>query len=198
MSGHKRIGITGGIGSGKSTVSKVFGILGVPIYDADSRAKWLMVNNEDLKQKIIKEFGNQSYLEDGSLNKKHLSSAFSDPSKLEKLNSLVHPAVGKDFDSWAESNNNFPYVLKEAALMFESGSYKLLDQVITVFADEELRISRILKRDPQREKDQVLEIISRQMDEKKKLELADYVIFNNEKELITLQVLKLHARFVGI
>lgn len=193
---HKRIGITGGIGSGKSTVSKVFALLGAPVYDADSRAKWLMVNNEDLKENIIKEFGKQSYLEDGSLNKKHLSSAFSDPSKLKKLNSLVHPAVGRDFDHWADSNQSFPYVLKEAALMFESGSYKLLDHVITVFTDEELRISRVLKRDPQRDKEQVLEIISRQMDESKKLELADYVIFNNEKEMITTQVMKLHAMFM--
>lgn len=196
MNVPKRIGITGGIGSGKSTVSKVFSILGVPVYDADSRAKWLMVNDKGLKEDIIKEFGSQSYLEDGSLNRKYLSSAFSEPSKLKKLNSLVHPAVGKDFNHWADAKKSYPYVLKEAALMFESGSYKLLDQVVTVFTEEDLRISRVLIRDPQREKSQIKEIISRQMDESKKLELADHIIYNNEKEMIITQVLKLHACFL--
>lgn len=191
-----QIGITGGIGSGKSIVCHIFRSLGVSIYDADSRAKWLMYNDVDLKKSIQAEFGSESYDSEGQVNKAHLSKAFSDPKQLEVLNSLVHPVVGNDYLNWTTEKANEPYLIKEAALMFESGSYKLLNKVITVFTPEDLRIQRVLKRDSFRTEQQIKTIIQRQLTESEKLDLADYVIYNDESQLLITQVLKLHQQFL--
>ena len=140
------IGITGGIGAGKSIVSKVFETLGIPKYDADTRAKWLMNNNQKLVDSIRKLFGNNAY-QNGELDRKFIASkAFEDKTLLEQLNQLVHPAVSKDFTEWANQHHT-PYLLKEAALIFETGSYKDLDKIITVTAAEPIRIQRVMKRD---------------------------------------------------
>ena len=191
-----QIGITGGIGAGKSLICRVFHCLGIPVYDADGHAKELMTTDVILISNIKKEFGELSYNTDGTLNRNYLSSAvFDDSEKLSKLNSLVHPKVGADYNRWVEKHRNYPYVMKEAALLFEAGSDKLLDKVIVIHAPEELRIQRVIARDPHRSKDQVRAIMSKQMSEAQKMEKADFIILNDEKELVVPQVLELHTQF---
>jgi dephospho-CoA kinase len=190
-----QIGITGGIGSGKSLVSKIFSALGIPIYDADSHAKELMTTDGILISQIKKEFGDLSY-EDGSLNRAYLANhVFHDEQKLEKLNSLVHPRVALHYQNWFLKNSDKPYVLKEAALLFETGSYKLLDKIIVVTAPEELRIQRVIVRDPHRTVEQIKAIVGKQMPEHKKQELADYLVVNDETQLLIPQILHLHRVF---
>ncbi len=194
---HLQIGITGGIGSGKSLVCKIFASLGVPIYDADSRAKSIMTTDGILVQQIKKEFGSLSYYEDGRLNREYLSSAvFNDAHKLKRLNELVHPRVGADSERWVEENVTHPYLLREAALLFESGSFKKCDKIIVVTAPEALRVKRVLHRDKQRTEQEVIAIIHNQMTEEEKVKRADFVIHNDETELVVLQVLKLHEQFI--
>lgn len=194
-----QIGITGGIGSGKSLVCKIFACLGVPIYDADSRAKSIMTTDGILVEQIKQEFGNLSYYEDGTLNREYLSATvFNDTNKLGKLNELVHPKVKEDTVKWVNENKDHPYLLREAALLFESGAYKLMDKIIVVTASETLRIRRALSRDSNRTEQEVMSIIRNQMPEKDKISKADFVIKNDESELITPQVLKLHQHFVSM
>lgn len=189
-----RIGITGGIGSGKSTVAKIFSVLGVPVYDADSSSKRLMNEDESLKKKIIQNFGEESYV-DGKLNRKYLAEkVFLDPQKTALLNSLVHPVTIKDADEWMK-RQTAPYTIKEAALIFESGSNKYLDKVIGVRSPESLRIERTMKRSNLTEQ-QVKERMMLQMDEEEKLRLCDYVIINDEHEMLIPQVLELHQKFL--
>jgi len=193
-----QVGVTGGIGAGKSLICKVFTILGVPVYDADSRAKTVMTTDGILMDAIRKEFGVLSFIEEGTLNTKYLSDhVFSDEKKLHKLNELVHPRVADDYKLWLNKNTNATYVVKEAALLFESGSYKSLDQIILVTAPEQLRLSRVMKRDQQRTKDQVEKIMSKQIQVDKALALTNHVIHNDEKQLVLPQVLKLHNQFLN-
>ncbi|WP_200975734.1 dephospho-CoA kinase [Echinicola sp. 20G] len=186
------IGITGGIGAGKSTAAKIFSVLGIPVYSADDRAKWLMAHNETLRKEIQDTFGKEAFLPDGSLNKLYLANeVFSDEQKTKKINSLVHPAVKSDFEFWA-SKQNTPYVLKEAALLFETGSYKELNKIINVSAPVKLRVSRVLMRDPQRSEEQINAIIDRQLPDTDKNNLADFIIKNTENQQLIPQVLKIH------
>lgn len=191
------VGITGGIGSGKSTACRIFSILGVPIYYADDRAKWLMANDEELKAGIISNFGTESYSPDGSLNRAYLASVvFADENKIAVINSLVHPAVKKDFENWA-SDQKTAYVLKEAALLFETGSYQDLDKIINVSAPLKTRITRVLMRDRHRSEQQVNEIIDKQWSDEEKNQKADYVIKNNENKLLIPQVLEIHKKLLA-
>jgi len=191
-----RIGITGGIGSGKILVCKIFASLGVPTYDADTRAKKLMTEDEVLVDQIKKEFGSQSYHEDGSLKRDYLSKeVFNDPVKLETLNNLVHPRVALDSEKWMNEHSKVLYTIKEAALLFEAGSYKTLDKIIVVTAPEAMRIERVVNRDKSKTKEDVLKIIRSQMPEEEKVNRADFVIQNDETALVIPQVLKLHERF---
>jgi dephospho-CoA kinase len=194
-----QIGITGGIGSGKSLICKIFASLGVPIYDADSRAKSIMTTDGILVEQIKKEFGSLAYTNDGKLNREYISEVvFNDATKLKKLNELVHPRVGIDSEKWIEENASYPYLLREAALLFESGSFKKLDKVIVVTAPEVLRVKRVLQRDKQRTEQEVIAIIRNQMSEEEKVKRADYVIHNDETELVVPQVLKLHEQFLSV
>ncbi len=187
-----RIGLTGGIGSGKSTVAKIFEVLGIPVYYADDEAKQLMNEDENLKQEIIKHFGAESYI-DGKLNRKHISSiVFNNKEKLALLNSITHPAVIHHGEEWMK-RQAAPYALHEAALIFESGSYKNLDYVIGVSAPEQLRIERTMQRD-NITKDQVLARMKNQMDEKEKMQRCNFIIYNDEQQLILPQVLELHKK----
>lgn len=191
------VGLTGGIGSGKSTVAKIFQILGIPTYFADDRAKWLMANEPQLIHDLKSAFGPDSYLEDGSVNRVYLSKeVFSDPEKVKKINSLVHPAVGKDFKNWV-SQQNSPYVLKEAALIFETGSNKDLDYVINVSSPLKVRISRVLMRDSHRSEEQINQIIDKQMPDETKNEMADFIIKNVDNKLLIPQVLKIHESIMA-
>lgn len=191
-----QIGITGGIGSGKSLVCKIFQVLGVPVYDADSRAKKLMTTDGILIDQIKKEFGTLSYNEEGTLNRGYISShVFADPEKLSRLNAMVHPRVASDYEQWTALHADCRYVLKEAALLFESGSYRNLNAIILVTAPEEMRIQRVLMRDTHRTKDEIKNIIKNQLPEQEKIMKADYIIQNDELHLIIPQVLELHKRF---
>lgn len=197
MSSPLQIGITGGIGSGKSLVCKVFHSIGAPVYDADSRAKNLMTTDGILIEQIRKEFGNLAYHSDGALNRKHIGeAAFRDPARLEKLNALVHPRVAADYSRWV-SEQSYAYVLKEAALLFESGTYRGLDKVIVVTAPENIRIARVLKRDSGRTEEMIRNIMKNQMQEEEKVRKADYLIINDETKLVIPQVVELHQRFIS-
>jgi len=177
-------------------ICKIFRCLGVPVYDADSHAKELMTTDGILVSDIKKEFGVLSYSVDGGLNRDYLSKqVFNDPERLKTLNSLVHPRVGADFSRWTSERKGYPYVLKEAALLYESGSYESLDKVIVVYANEALRIQRVLKRDPHRTADQVIAIIKNQMPEEEKLKRTDFTIRNDDTTLVIPQVVSLHHRF---
>jgi dephospho-CoA kinase len=194
-----QIGVTGGIGSGKSVVCKIFAQLGIPVYDADSHAKALMTTDGILVSQIKKEFGDLSYHADGSLNREWLSQhVFSNEARLEKLNSLVHPRVAVDYENWVGMQTEVPYVLKEAALLFESGSFRLLDKIIVVSAPEAIRQERVLKRDKHRTVEQFREIVEKQLPEEEKLKRADYIIVNDNVTPVIPQVLKLHQEFVSV
>lgn len=196
MKAPLQIGVTGGIGSGKSLVCKIFQILGAPVYDADNRAKYLMTTDGILISQIRKEFGDLSFDKEGNLNRAFLSATvFSDPVKLERLNSLVHPRVGVDYEAWVNGFTHQPYVIKEAALLFEAGSYQSLDKIVAVYAPVGLRIERVLNRDAHRSRQQVEDIIQRQWPDEEKMKRADFVIYNDESRLIIPQVLELHQRF---
>jgi dephospho-CoA kinase len=189
-----QVGITGGIGSGKSTVAKVFAALGVPVYDADSRAKLLMSSDPVLIDQIKKEFGDAAYA-DGQLNRKYLASqVFGNPERLKKLNSLVHPRVADDYSAWVQSHANKKYVLKEAALLFETGSASQLDTIVVVTAPEALRIKRVMQRDGRTEVE-VMKIISEQWPQEKLLALAQHEIRNDETVAVVPQVMRLHSEF---
>lgn len=190
------VGISGGIGAGKTLISKIFSLLNIPVYNADERAKWLMAHYFPLKKLIIEKFGASTYFEGGQLNRQYLGDiVFSDPDKTALINKLVHPAVGEDFKSWALSKHT-KYVLKEAALLFETGSYKALDFTIHVTASEEIRIERVKSRDAQRGIDQIKQIIEKQLTDKEKNKLANYIITNDESTLVIPQVLKIHAQLM--
>ena len=190
-----RIGLTGGIGSGKSTVARIFSVLGIPIYSADDASKRLMAEDAELRNSIISSFGNESYT-DGILNRKYLSDqVFNDSEKIKLLNSLVHPVTLRDAAEWMKKQKT-PYVIKEAALIFESGSQKMLDYVIGVKAPLALRIERTMKRDNVT-LHEVNARIDLQMDEEEKLHLCDYLIVNDEKQMLIPQVLALHEKFLN-
>jgi dephospho-CoA kinase len=191
-----QIGITGGIGSGKTLVSKIFAVLGVPVYDADSRAKNIMTTDGILIEKIKKEFGSLSYDARGMLNREYLSATvFGKQDRLKQLNALVHPRVAIDYEKWVTEQGESNYVLKEAALLFESGSYKRMDKIILVSAPKEIRMKRVLARDSHRTKEDVEKIILNQLSESEKEANANFIIRNNESELIVPQILDLHKRF---
>jgi dephospho-CoA kinase len=165
------------------------------VYDADSRAKWLMNSDPVLKAGIREAFGPDSYTPAG-LNRNYLAATvFNDPGKVASLNRLVHPRVGDDYVAWVQEHAGFPYVLKEAALLFESGSYQALNRVIAVSAPLPLRIRRVLQRDSHRTEADVAAIVARQMDEAEKLARADYVVHNDERMLLIPQVLQLDLTF---
>ncbi|HYG14372.1 MAG TPA: dephospho-CoA kinase [Bacteroidia bacterium] len=192
-----KIGVTGGIGSGKSTVCRVFQQLGIPVYSADLRARELMNTGKDLIKALKKDFGADIYDTTGQLNRPLLASrVFGDTAKVAKLNALVHPAVKDDFRKWASSQKGVPYVIKEAALMYESESYKGLDYVITVSAPKEIRIRRVMDRDNAKRAD-ILKRMASQLSEQERLDRADFVIKNDGKHLLIPQVMELHGKFVA-
>lgn len=191
-----RIGLTGGIGSGKTTVVQIFHLLGIRVYNADEAARQLMNSDEELKASIKRNFGEQAY-KNNELDRRYIAAiVFNDSEKLKLLNSLVHPATLRDAEQWMQRQTS-PYTIKEAALLFESGAEKMLDYVIGVTAPENLRIERVMKRDGV-SREEVMKRLSRQMDEEKKLALCDFILVNDETQLLIPQVLELHQKFVSL
>jgi len=187
-----KIAITGGIGSGKTTICKVFEAMGIPVYYSDDRAKWLMVNDLELMDGVRGLFGQEAYFEDGSLNRKLLGSiVFNDKSKLEALEAIVHPAVFRDGDAWHKSHTDVPYTMKETALLFETKGYQDLDFTITVFASKEVRLQRVMARD-YASREAIEARMDKQLSEDKKIELADFVIYNDGEQLILPQIRTIH------
>ena len=190
----KKTGITGGIGSGKTYVASVFQSLGIPIFNTDIQAKKIMTSSEKLIKLVKEEFGNDIY-KDSDLNKEKLASiVFNDKSKLEKLNSLVHPIVKKEFNNWCKKQTS-SYVIKESAILFESKSHLGLDAVICVSAPLELRMKRLLNRDNYSEKE-IKKRIENQMSQEVKEKLSDYIIVNDERDLLLPQIIKIHEELI--
>ena len=191
-----KIGLTGGIGSGKSSVAGIFNVLGIPVFDADTYAKLVMEKDDALATSIKNTFGEESYLE-GKLNRAYIANlVFNDAFKLEQLNALVHPATIMEANNWMQQQKT-SYVIKEAALLFEAGSASHLDYVIGVYAPEHMRIKRVMKRD-NITAEQVMARMERQINEVIKMKLCDFVIVNNEQQLLIPQVLQLHEKFVSL
>ena len=189
-----QVGLTGGMGSGKTVVCSVLGKLGIPVYDADSRARRIMNEDPLLREEIVELFGKEAYL-DGTLNRSFLADrVFGDQEMLSRLNKLVHPAVRRDYSSWLALQTS-PYVVEEAAILFESGADRFMDMIILVYAPMELRISRVMERDGIGE-EQVRKRMKHQMDEEEKKGLADRVITNDGNEMLLPQIIALHQEIL--
>ncbi len=189
------VGITGGIGSGKTTVCKIFEALGVPVYYSDERAKWLLNNDDNVKSKVVALLGNNAYI-NGTLNRSFIAEkVFANKSLLEQYNEIVHPAVAEDTLNWTTQHLDEPYVLKEAALLVETGSYLNLDKLIVVTAPENIRIARVMQRDRLTQAE-VTARIKNQMPESEKVKLADYVIINDGTHSLIEQVKKTHQEIM--
>lgn len=191
-----RVGLTGGMGSGKTTVAAIFEILGVPVYYADDAAKRLINEDPSIFKKIVQAFGKEAYSNKRYNHTYIREIVFADPSKLDILNKIVHPATLEDAKKWLNSRTE-PYAIKEAALIFEAGAEKDLDFVIGVESPLTLRIQRIQNRDNLPEKE-ITSRISRQMDEETKMKLCDFIILNDEKQLLIPQVINLHEKLLKL
>lgn len=191
-----RLGVTGGIGSGKSTVCKIFEHLGVPVYNADDRAKFLIANDSSIQNGIISVFGDDAYL-DGIYNRPYISKiVFEDKVKLRQLNDIVHPAVLNDWALFCAGHQDHKYIVKEAAIMLESEGRNSIDKVVLVYAPEDVRINRVMQRDNVSE-EAVKTRIASQMPEEEKMKLADFVIYNDgQHDSLIQQVLNLHNQLL--
>lgn len=191
-----KVGITGGIGSGKSIVSKIFHTLGVPIYNSDDRGKYLTKTNKNIVSQIKKEFGPECFDNSNNLIAQKLGAiVFNDESKLKVLNHIVHPEVAKDFETWL-NEQTFPYILKESAIIFENDIQKSLDMVISVVSPLDMRIKNILARDPFRTENSIKSIIDKQMSDAEKIRLSDEVIYNDGQQSLIAQVLEIHTKIL--
>lgn len=194
MKSPLKIGVTGGIGSGKSTICKFFEVIGIPVFTADSEARTMMNKSSAVRNRLIAVFGKDIYLPEGALDRKKLAQLiFKSPELLEKVNAIVHPEVRKCFFNWLVKQNT-PYVVYEAAILFETGFYTMMDFNILVTAPEEERIKRIMAREKTTVKD-INDRIARQWSDEQKTGLANYVINNNNKELIIPQLVELDIKF---
>ena len=191
-----KIGLTGGIGAGKSTVASIFKVLGVPVFDADATAKNILNTDLFLREQVISAFGSETY-KNGLLDRKYLATlVFNNPDQLAKLNALVHPATIAAMEKWASGFTDRPYIIKEAALLFEAGTNEGLDYIIGVTAPQELRITRVMARDHVL-REEVLNRMQHQLDDTEKMKRCNFVIDNNEASLVIPQVLSLHEQFIS-
>lgn len=195
-SGPIQVGVTGGIGSGKSVVCRLFNCLGIPVYEADQRAKWLTNHDPEIRQEVLALLGTQAYTAKQEYNRSYVASrVFKDQVLLEKLNQIIHPKVHEDTRLWLEQHAHFPYLIKEAALMKKAGDSNTLDYVVVVLAPMDLRVERIKNRDPWRSEEEIKEIISRQIPDEERQGLADFSVSNDGTSALIPQVLRLHDFF---
>ena len=191
-----RIGITGGIGSGKTTVCQIFEKIGIPVYYADPRARELMYRNKELKLKLKSILGSNSYHKNGRPNRPYIANKiFNNQELLHRVNSLVHPAVHADANQWMKMHKSHPYILYEAALLVENGSFKNMDRNIVVTAPEKLRIQRVMKRDKLSE-DDVIERLKNQLPEEQKIKIADFIIVNDGNKTLIPQIINIHNKIL--
>lgn len=192
-----KIGITGGIGSGKTTVCNLFRNLGVPIFSSDDVGRKILNEDLSLKKEIINAFGRDMYCNDGTIDRARLAKfIFNDPRALEQVSSWVHPRVQREFDKWCLNFESRPYVMKEAAILFESGHYHDLDKIITVFAPKETWISRVMKRDNVIIED-VMKRMRFQFTDEERNKMADFIIMNEDLNELLPQVMELHEIFIN-
>jgi len=191
-----KVGITGGIGSGKTMVCSIFSQMGVPVYASDDRAKMLLQQDAVLISQVKNAFGEELYQGTVLDRKKLAAIVFNDNSKLQQLNGLVHPAVAKDYANWLKAHAVAPYTLKEAAIMIESGAYESLDALILVTAPKQLRINRVVLRDEASEA-AVLLRMEKQLTDEEKRAFADFEIVNDEKQLLLPQIASIHTQLMG-
>ena len=190
------VGLTGGIGSGKTIASKIFEILGIPVYQADAAAKSLMESNPILKNQLIEHFSENAFV-DGKLNRKYIADIiFNDKEKLHLINSLVHPYTIQDGIEWMKKQTT-PYAIKEAALIFESGTQSNFDYIIGISSPQSMRLNRTIKRD-NTIRELILEKMEHQLDEQVKMKLCDFVLQNDEKTLLTTQVIAVHEKLIAL
>ncbi len=189
------MGLTGGIGSGKSLICSILEKLGVPVYYADAEAKRLMNSDPDLKTQIVELFGEQAYRQE-SIDRKYLAERlFGDAEMLAAMNGVVHPAVREDFNRWANLQKEVPYVVEEAAILFESGAHRELDYMVLAYAPAKIRISRVMDRDGT-DRESVLKRMGHQLSEEEKKKLADHVIVNDGQQMLLPQVIELHNKLL--
>lgn len=192
-----KVGLTGGIGSGKTTVCHVFKLLGIPVYHADIHARKLSDTDNEIRKSLTNLFGADIYNESG-LNRKRLSELiFQNRNLLQKVNEIIHPKVLDHFNQWISEYQQMKYIIHEAAIIFESGMKNIFDKIITVTAPKDMRIKRIIERGGLSE-DDVKKIIKNQWPEKKKRNISDYIIINNQKRLILPQILKIHHELASL
>ena len=190
-----QIGVTGGIGSGKSVVCQLFSCLNIPVYHADDRAKWLTNHDLEIRERVVELLGAQAYNADGRYDTAFVASVvFKDETILKKLNAIIHPVVMRDTQNWVQANSDAPYVAKEAAIMNRAGDGNALDYVVVVEAPLELRVARILQRD-KRSEEEIRSIVKRQVSDDERKQVADFFIYNDEESALIPQVLKLHEVF---
>jgi len=192
-----KIGITGGIGSGKTFIAKIFTHLGIPVYYADQRTKELYNTNKNLKHLLITTYGKQIYLPSGHINIEFLRNLiFNNPDKRKEINKIVHPFVIADFNEWYNTKKHAPYILKESALLFETETFKQMNFNILVTAPNTIKIKRIQQRDKIKPSE-IRKIMATQMNDKEKKKKADFIIINNEKKLLLPQVITIHQQLTN-
>ncbi len=192
-----QVGVTGGIGAGKSVVCQIFECLSVPVYAADQRANWLSDHDPAIRQEVLAMLGPDSYTSGGTYNRKYVASrVFSEPVLLQQLNQIIHPKVFADSERWLQKQAHQPYVIREAALMNKAGDKNSLDYVIVVDAPLDLRVERTKLRDPHRSEAEIRAIIARQIADEERLKLADFVVENDQENALIPQILKLHRYFL--
>jgi dephospho-CoA kinase len=190
-----KVGVTGGIGSGKSLVCSIFKVLQVPVFEADLEAKILMNSNPEIRQELIVLLGENVYTGQGTLDTKRMAEIiFNDKEIIQKVNQIIHPVVRNKFIAWGQEQNS-DYIIQEAAILFESGAYQLMDFNILITAPEELRIKRVMERD-RTTKQKVLDRMDNQWNDEKKIKLADFIIYNDESNFLVTQVLEIHKKIL--
>jgi len=193
-----KIAVTGGIGSGKSVVCKIFGILNIPVFNADFEAKKLLNNDPIVRSRLRENFGNEIFSPDSKIDKQKLSSIiFNNNEKLTIVNSILHPLVMRDYEYWVEEHSNCHYNIMEAAIIIEGGFYAFMDYVVLVISPMEIKINRIVNRD-KCDKEVALKKMENQLDDESKIKRAHFLIYNDEKQFLIPQVLKIHENLLEL